>query len=337
VNLFRAEISRLVARRFTWVMLAVVVAILATVAVGITLGSNPVTPETMAQAERDADRTRADIEQMREQCEQEQRNPSSGGGQMFPPGLDCAENFDSSDVRAEYYLPYVFDFRQEGPTLIGIAGGLVALLGFAVGASFVGAEWSSSGMANLLLWRPRRVPVLLTKLAAVLGGVLVLGAACVALFTAALWMVAELRGVSSGTTADFWRSLGLRGLRVLVLGAATTAIGFSLASVGRHTATALGVGVGYLIVGQIGLPIILSLTETARPERYLLSSYVAAWVNDGITMQDYSVCDFAQPTAEPCSPVEWSVTTGQSAAVGVTLLVLLVGSALWQMARRDVT
>ena len=39
-----------------------------------------------------------------------------------------------------------------------------------IGASFVGAEWNSGGMMNLLLWRPQRLKVLSTKLAALLAG-----------------------------------------------------------------------------------------------------------------------------------------------------------------------
>ena len=36
---------------------------------------------------------------------------------------------------------------------------ILALVGFVIGASFVGAEWSTGGMMNLLLWRPKRLTV----------------------------------------------------------------------------------------------------------------------------------------------------------------------------------
>lgn len=336
MNLFRAELSRLAARRFTWVMLAVIVGILGVVTLGVSLNSRPASPEVVAQAERDAEFSRTEMARLREQCERDQSDPS--GPQSFPPGLDCAAEFDPARVQTADYLPYVFTFHKEASVLLGVCGGVVALFGFAVGASFIGAEWSSSGMANLLLWRPRRIPVLLTKLGAVLAGVLAIGLATAVLFLGGLWLVAEFRGVTAGTTADFWRSLGLSGSRTLTLALVTTTIGFALASIGRHTATALGVGVGYLIVGQIGLPVVLALTEVARAERYFLSSYVVAWLNNGMKLQDYSHCDFQSgPTSEPCQPVEWEITMGTAASLGGVLLVLLLGTAMWQMARRDVT
>ena len=75
-------------------------------------------------------------------------------------------------------MPYQFDFREEFGAFISIFAGILALFGFVVGASFVGAEWNTGGMMNLLLWRPKRLPVLFTKLAALLSAVLGLSRAC---------------------------------------------------------------------------------------------------------------------------------------------------------------
>ncbi len=335
MNLFTAETKRLLARRFTWVMLAVIVGILGMVVLGVALNSQPVTPEALARAEQDADISRADAERFRAECEQAQRDPGGGTGQ-FPPGLDCAAAFDTSGIDASDYLPYVFTFSDESRILLGVCGGVVALFGFAVGASFVGAEWSTGGMANLLLWRPRRVPLLLTKLGAALTGVLGIGAATALAFLGALWLTARYTGVTGDVTASFWQSLGLTGIRALTLALVTTTVGFALASVGRHTATALGVGVGYLIVGQIGLPVVLSLTEVAKPERYFLSSYVVAWLENGVTMQDFTGCSDA-PDGGPCEPVTWAIGMGDAAWLGGVIVAVVLGAAVWQMARRDVT
>ena len=54
--------------------------------------------------------------------------------------------------------------------MITTLAALLALVAFVIGASFVGAEWNSGGMMNLLLWRPQRLQVLGTKLAALLVG-----------------------------------------------------------------------------------------------------------------------------------------------------------------------
>ena len=68
--------------------------------------------------------------------------------------------------------------------MIVLFGGMLALFGFAVGASFVGAEWHSGGMMNLLLWRPRRLALLAQKLGALLLSVLASGLALGALLGA---------------------------------------------------------------------------------------------------------------------------------------------------------
>ena len=77
------------------------------------------------------------------------------------------------------------------------SAGLLALFGFVVGASFVGAEWSTGGMMNLLVWRPRRVRLLLGKLAALLLGVLRFVVVSGVAWLAALWTVSRFRGDAS--------------------------------------------------------------------------------------------------------------------------------------------
>ena len=72
-------------------------------------------------------------------------------------------------------------------------------------------------MMNLLLWRPKRLTVLGTKLAAVLttltGVTVVLGA----LWTLAFWLIGTYRGTTAKVTSGVWQSAGLTGLRALGL------------------------------------------------------------------------------------------------------------------------
>ena len=99
-------------------------------------------------------------------------------------------------------------------------------------------------MMNLLLWRPQRLRVLVTKLAALLVGLAALTrASSRARGPAVFALIASLRG--SAGQDDLRRLAVVRADRscaasrlVLVAGA----VGFGLASLGRHTAMALGVG-----------------------------------------------------------------------------------------------
>jgi ABC-2 type transport system permease protein len=333
MNLFTAEVKRLFARRFTWVMLLVTVGILGLVVLGITLNSQRPSPDVVAQAEQQAAQYRADTLQMREECEEAQRSGDPSRQFEFPPGLTCAEAFNPDQIQAADFMPHTFAFRDEVPTLLQVLGGIVALFGFAVGASFVGAEWNSGGMTNLLLWRPRRIPVLLTKLGTVLAAVVAIGTVVGGVYLAGLWVAARVRGRMGQLDADFWQSLALVGARSLTLALAATTIGFALASLGRHTAPALGIGVGYLIVGEAGTSIVLALAEVAKPERFQLSSYVAAWLGNGATFQSFGACS----PDEPCQPETWRLDLGDAATVGGVILVVLVAAAVWQMRRRDVT
>lgn len=333
MSLFAAEARRLFARRFTWVMLLGTVAILGLIVVGVSASSQRPSAAATAQAEQEAGRHRAEIERLLRQCEQARRTGDESLFPGLPPELPCDQAFDPRQVRTEDFLPRTFGFRDEVPTLLQVLGGVVALFGFAVGASFIGAEWNTGGMMNLLLWRPRRIPVLLTKLAAVLTGVLALGAVAGGTYLAALWVAARWRGRVGSLDTEFWQQLGLVATRSLALAVATATMGFALASLGRHTATALGVGVGYLIIGEIGTPIVLSLVEVARPQRYQLSSYVVAWLNNGVTFEYYPPCG----PNEICQSQMWRIELADAATVGGVILLVLGGLAIWQMARRDVT
>lgn len=332
MNLLLAEAKRLLARRFTWIMLLITAGILGLVVLGVGLSSHRPTPDTVARAERNAQEQRVAMEQMLADCKLH-REAGGAGEPGLPPDVSCEQAFDPSQVRTEDFMPHTFVFHDEVPTLVQVLGGVIALFGFAVGASFVGAEWNSGGMMNLLLWRPRRIPVLLTKLGTALAGVLAIGAAVGVGYLATLWGVAAVRGRSGTLDPSFWQSLGLTSVRALALALAATVIGFALASLGRHTATALGVGVGYLIVGEAGASIVLALADVSRQERYVLSSYVTAWLNNGMTYYDYPQC----APNEECRPEIWRLDLGDAATVGGGILVVLLALAVVQMARRDVT
>ena len=68
---------------------------------------------------------------------------------------------------------------------------------------------------------------------------------------------------------------------------AAGAVGFALASLGRHTAMALGAAVGVIVVGQIGLGHLLSRWPGVRfAERWLLPTYALAWIEKQVKLSD---------------------------------------------------
>jgi len=249
---------------------------------------------------------------------------------------DCAENSgpQREQFKAEDFLPFQFDFAEHFGVMISVFAAVLVLVAFVIGATFVGAEWNSGGMMNLLLWRPRRMPVLLTKLGVLLGGMLAVGVLVGAAWTAAFWVIGKYDGELGKLTSGVWRSFAISGARALALVLVFAAFGFALASLGRHTAMALGVAIGVGLASEIGLRIVFGIIQYPFGERWMLSTYAASWMEKSVTFRDYSTCDFR---LGECNPKELIVTWHQSAWLFGVAFVVLVGAALWSIRRRDVT
>lgn len=343
MSLVRAELRRLFKRRVTVWMLVAGVLVLGAVVIGVAASNQKIGPEAYADAQAQAqadyeEQLRWYNESIDDQIAQCEDDLAAGRNENWPPDFDCQELREwgpqPEHYEAEWYLPETFHFRQDFRDMIFAFTGVLALIGFVVGASFVGAEWRSGGMMNLLLWRPRRLQVLGAKLGTLLGGLLGIGLVLGGLWTAAFWLVATYRGITDTMTGGAWQSLALTGVRGLVLVLAAAAVGFAIASVGRHTAAAMGAAVAAVVVGLVGVLIVVGTIGLAYPEAWLWSTYLAAWMQQSVTAYNYDSCNFVQGACEP----ETLVITWQASGLGLgVLVVLLVGAAVWQMRRRDVT
>ena len=347
MNLFRAEWRRLFKRRVTvWTLLAVVL-VLGAVAAGIAVTNEKVGPEALAEAEERAEaeyqeQLRWHEETIDEQvalCEEEQAAAEAAGEPApWGEGFDCEQLRDWVPTRdqfqAEWYLPPTFHFREDFEPMITVLASLLALFGFLVGASFVGAEWRSGGMMNLLLWQPRRPRVLGTKLTTLLVGMTGIGVLLGAAWTGGFWLIATYRGTTEGMTAGVWQSFALTGVRGLTLILVATAVGFALASLGRHTAMALGAAVAAVVIGVAGVAIVVGMLGLRYETAWLWPTYVQAWMERSVIIYDWRSCEFSFGACEPAT-IE---LTWQISGIGMAALVALtVGLAMWQMRRRDVT
>lgn len=338
MSLYRTELRRLGKRRLTRWMTLLGVLVIGAVIVGTFFTNQKVGPEQVAEAERKAEQQ---YQQQVSWAEEERVacTEAKASGREQPEGRypdDCAviQPPSRESIEARWYLPSTFDFHEKfEPTIVTFTG-IVALLGFVVGASFVGAEWSSGGMMNLLLWRPRRLTVLLTKLAALLTGLVAATVAAAAVWTGGFWLIATLRGSTEKMTSGVWQSLALTGLRGLVLVVVAGTLGFALASLGRHTAMALGAAVGVAVVGQFGLGIVLSMAGVRFMQAWLLPTYVFAWLQKKSTLEDWEACNLNY--YGECRPETFDVTWGHSSILFGVGLVVILGAALVAMRRRDV-
>ena len=121
-------------------------------------------------------------------------------------------------------------------------------IGWVIGASSVGADWHAGVMTTILTWEPRRARVIWTKVAACLGSVFVLTLIVQALLAGLLAVAAALTGSTAGADGTSFVETAAVALRSAVLGSFCAGLGFGIASIGRNTAAALGVGFGYMLI-----------------------------------------------------------------------------------------
>ena len=131
--------------------------------------------------------------------------------------------------------------------LMGTSLVLVSV-GWMLGASAIGADWHAGHLTTILTWEPRRGRVLFAKIAAALTGVFVLSLVIQALLGVALAAAAAGAGSTAGADSAWLAESAGVALRVAVLSTIFAGFGFGLASAGRNTAVALGVGFGYLVI-----------------------------------------------------------------------------------------
>jgi len=197
--------------------------------------------------------------------------------------------------------------------LMGTALVLVSV-GWILGASAIGADWHAGHVTTILTWEPRRGRVMVAKIAASLASVVVLTLVIQALLGAALAVAAAGAGSTTGADAAWLAESAGVAFRVAVLSTIFAGFGFGLASAGRNTAVALGVGFGYLVIVE-------NLVRGLRPQwtPWLLTD------NAGLFIVD--------------SPIDFPLLARSTVGAGLYLsavgaLLLLVATALFRT--RDV-
>lgn len=151
---------------------------------------------------------------------------------------------------------------------------IIVIVGWYMGASLVGAEWAAGTLATLITWESRRSRVLAAKSIAAFVTIFVfMTAVCVAL-AAVLSLVASAQ--PGEAHPGFLGHLIWLILRISSVSALAGLLGFSVATIARHTARAVGIGFGYL-------GIVEGLLRAWRPgwQRLLLGENIAFWILGG--------------------------------------------------------
>jgi ABC-2 type transport system permease protein len=233
IRLFSSEFLRARSRRVVWVI--VVGCSVATVLIVGYAAIRSESPKPLQGQALEA------YQQAQDQCLQRSN---------VPAGYASREQFCADHVLPQYYQRGGHDVLRFDSVVDLLKGGsfIVLILALVLGASFIGADWHTGSMSTILAWEPRRIRVLLVR--AVISGIMVAMMAIVlqAVLVGSVWLGAALRGSTDVLEQGFWRQVFEAGARVTALAVLTSWIGLALATIGRNTAAALGVLLGYVAV-----------------------------------------------------------------------------------------
>ncbi len=122
-----------------------------------------------------------------------------------------------------------------------LAGTSIALLfaGFAIGASFVGAEFNVGSLTTQLLFEPRRWRVHVAKATAVAAGIFSIALGVLALVALSMYAGSVLHGVSSGVDGTFVVDRVGEALRLAAAVAAGAVMTYGVTLVARRSSAAM--------------------------------------------------------------------------------------------------
>jgi hypothetical protein len=327
-SLLRAEGHRFRSRRFIrWILLLSLVAYLIIMPlVALTQYSKP-NPGVLEDAQREVDRIVAEQNMFREQCLDDPNRPDEVPVEEF-----CGPEASAGDFRVEDFIdqpPFrLATMLPEGAVAIGV---ISAMLAFLIGATFVGAEWSSRSMVALLFWEPRRLKVMGVKIAVTAAAAALLAVIAQVLWWATAEVIARTRGDRDGLPADFWSDLyGQQGRTVLFVALAAL-LGFGVANLIRNTGASLGVGFVYFAI-------IETAVRGFRPgwQEWLLTDNAAALILNGghrIFIYDGGFVDEQGNFVDNGREILISNLHGGLVLGIVTVVVVVIGVLLFK--RRD--
>ncbi|MGY1754451.1 ABC transporter permease subunit [Blastococcus sp. SYSU D01042] len=323
-SLLRSEIHRFRSRRFIQLVLvlALVGWVVATV-VAVTQHGNP-GPDEIARAEQQIAADLEMNEEFRQDCLAEADIPAGTSPDDF-----CGPQQDRDDYELAWYLDEApFDLAASGTTGALAFAGIAAVVAALIGATWIGAEWSTRSLVALLFWVPRRMQVVAAKLVVLTGAAAVLGVVAQAAWLAMAGILRAAVGLDAALPAGFWGDLLQTQARGVLLTVLAALLAFGLTNLVRNTGAALGNAFVYLVVVE-------NLVRGIRPlwQPWLLSENALALVQQGgSTIYVYEGRPDVNGVVEPVEYHLGHLQAGVFLGV-VTLVVVGVGALLF--AKRD--
>lgn len=335
MRLLLVEIRRFFRRRFGLVMSLATIGVMGAILVVSMANSHKPTSSEIEYAEAEANRSRVDVQLQQEECLLMTDEPREVDGDYnYYAGEDC-DQYDPDLVDTADFLSGVITFTQDAPPLMYAFGALIAMAGMVTAASFIGAEWPSGGMTNLMLWKPRRMEVFFSKLGASVITVTAGAIGLTAVFLFLLWVITSVGGYVGDVNGAWLGNFVEQSLKMALLPVLLTLIGFAIAMLGRRTAAALGALAAYAVVFEFGLRLLAELLPGLYYlEAGLLSPYVVAWLDGHYRIEDntYYYDDYGSMAMD--RGIDISAFGGFCALVLFTAVLVTVAGLVFK--RRDV-
>jgi ABC-2 type transport system permease protein len=318
-RLVLAEINRLLSRRLTRIALIALLLGLGGFQLVVNDALSPLTGAQLAAAQHAYEETHKDWVDSHEKYEQDCRD--TGG---------TAEECTFREPTLAEFSVEPTPFKEAAQTALELSTALVALVAFMIAASFIGAEYSSGSITNWLTFIPRRGQVFWSKLLTLIGFAALLGAFGSAVMLAAGLVLARLYG----SRIESLRELAEMGARSVLVVVGLAMLGFCVGLVTRHTAGAIGLLLGYIVVWFLRMGILGEQAWAQRLTPWTPEGNLAAIVDRGY---EYSVPVMKVTTEEVnIDFVEHTVSLAHGALYWSILLVLVVMGSLLIFRRRDV-
>jgi ABC-2 type transport system permease protein len=318
-RLLRAEVTRLLGRRFTGIALIMLLLGLTGCQLVINDALSPPTGEQRATAQRMYEDAHKDWVSNHEQYEQECRDTGAPPDECVIP-----------EPKLEEFTTGPMPFKQAARTAVQLSTVLVALITFMIAASFIGAEYGSGSIANWLTFIPRRGHVFWSKLLTVGGFATLAGAFGATVALSATVLLGHLYGSRIESVPELAR-LGARSVLPVIL---LALFGFCISLVTRHTAAAMGVLVGTALAWFVRVGPLHSTAWAQRLTPWTPEGNMAAIVERGYT---YAVpIEQVTPDGVNIDYVEHSVGFSHGLIYWAILLAVIVLGSLLIFRRRDV-
>ena len=322
IRLFLAELNRLRSRRLTWIAVILVVLAVGLMQLAVAQAAKPLSASELAQGQaqyqealREYEAHKADYEASEKQCRDEGNPP---------------ENCQFKPVPENYAYRSVVAFDDITNVAITVTVFVTTLAFLLVGASFIGAEYSSGALGNWLSFIPERGKVFASKLLALVIATAAFTALATAVTIGLSALVARAVGADVvGLTKLF--EMGGRGVAVGVIGAV---LGFALALVTRHTIAAGAAVLAYLLVAYVVSALSFGVSWLQKLIPWQPEYNVLAFLNHGYEYQVYVNTVTAQGLEQ--TSVDRTISFAHSAGYWSVIMVVVVAVTYLVFPRRDV-